>query len=664
MTNGAIHSKTPNYGLNKVNFDFPRWHSYEWDNWDVVDAGLRSLGATPTDGVWQNSTEYGVGTRVVDPDTGVAYNNLIAHTSLPIGSFADERVAHPEWWAPVTGVPHFSGQWQNAKQYYTGDIAFENYVYRICIQTHVSTPGSFVDGPYWSSIFDASTATVAITVSDSPPPVPLVNTLWWDSDQAVLYLRYNDGNSVQWVDIMAAGMTAGGAFVGPNTDGFVYGSKGNDGWVKVTEEAPTNGSQYVRRNAAWQIITSPFDVLPAGSKTWGYSAVGGWKEVLPITGGTLTGALSINGTLTAKATTVDSINALAGGTMGGGLVVNGGDIWASAGHITCSKTMQAGQNAVFNGARAADYGVIGYAGSGYGGVRGFSNNNAAWGILGHVDTYALYGQGQAYTTGFAQFNVGRTANYGVYGYAGSGYGGVIGYSNNNVIYGILGYNNTYSFYGIGELLNTGHMINHSYAEFNTARVASAHGVYAYGANATAALYAQSGNQAVYTLLANDNLYSMYGVGQIHNAGAVRFTDSLRVDGQCVFINVRDVVSSGGRYVKINTSAGNVFSSTTYQDEHCFDVEPMEDEYADKVLQLEPKFLRVDYEMDRPDWSKFGFLDNHTREVDVRFVAGHEDAEGEFVPDDIDVQAILAALVNVVKRQDARIKALEEALHGV
>jgi hypothetical protein len=38
-----------------------------------------------------------------------------------------------------------------------------------------------------------------VLVSDTPPVGALDNSLWWKSDTGLLYLRYNDGNSTQWV---------------------------------------------------------------------------------------------------------------------------------------------------------------------------------------------------------------------------------------------------------------------------------------------------------------------------------------------------------------------------------------------------------------------------------------------------------------------------------
>jgi len=41
-------------------------------------------------------------------------------------------------------------------------------------------------------------------VSDTPPPSPSDNQMWWKSNTGVLYLYYNDGNTRQWVQLSAS----------------------------------------------------------------------------------------------------------------------------------------------------------------------------------------------------------------------------------------------------------------------------------------------------------------------------------------------------------------------------------------------------------------------------------------------------------------------------
>ena len=41
------------------------------------------------------------------------------------------------------------------------------------------------------------------TISDTPPVSPIDGQMWWKSDTGVLYVRYNDGDSSQWVQAVA-----------------------------------------------------------------------------------------------------------------------------------------------------------------------------------------------------------------------------------------------------------------------------------------------------------------------------------------------------------------------------------------------------------------------------------------------------------------------------
>lgn len=40
----------------------------------------------------------------------------------------------------------------------------------------------------------------AVFISDTEPPTPKNRDLWWKSDSGDVYLRYDDGSSVQWVE--------------------------------------------------------------------------------------------------------------------------------------------------------------------------------------------------------------------------------------------------------------------------------------------------------------------------------------------------------------------------------------------------------------------------------------------------------------------------------
>lgn len=47
-----------------------------------------------------------------------------------------------------------------------------------------------------------------IYISDTPPPTPMDNTLWYESDTGLLFLRYKDANSTQWIALPGGYMDA------------------------------------------------------------------------------------------------------------------------------------------------------------------------------------------------------------------------------------------------------------------------------------------------------------------------------------------------------------------------------------------------------------------------------------------------------------------------
>jgi len=48
-----------------------------------------------------------------------------------------------------------------------------------------------------------------VFIGTAPPGSPLVGQQWWKSDDGVMYLRYDDGNSVQWVPAVPVGGVTG-----------------------------------------------------------------------------------------------------------------------------------------------------------------------------------------------------------------------------------------------------------------------------------------------------------------------------------------------------------------------------------------------------------------------------------------------------------------------
>jgi len=74
-----------------------------------------------------------------------------------------------------------------------------------------------VDG----NVETAFTSVTPVTVAATPPTLMPAGALWWDATGGQLYIRYDDGNSIQWV-VANNNTVEGGPFL-PLTGGAVTG---------------------------------------------------------------------------------------------------------------------------------------------------------------------------------------------------------------------------------------------------------------------------------------------------------------------------------------------------------------------------------------------------------------------------------------------------------
>jgi hypothetical protein len=51
----------------------------------------------------------------------------------------------------------------------------------------------------------ANSHIAGVFIGPVPPTAPEPNQLWWENDSGSLYIRYDDGNTVQWVQISGTG---------------------------------------------------------------------------------------------------------------------------------------------------------------------------------------------------------------------------------------------------------------------------------------------------------------------------------------------------------------------------------------------------------------------------------------------------------------------------
>lgn len=168
MSSGAIKRKTANFGLNIINYDFPRWHTFDWQNWGIVDAVLSSANLISVRGAWENSTSYLQGDRVADDIGNSLWVCNVSHTSAASGTFLEDRTANPTFWTVISSVPIYRGTWATATNYVTQDVIKQGNAYYLCISPHISDV--FIDdlnAGRWTLIMDASDAINAAAAADN-----------------------------------------------------------------------------------------------------------------------------------------------------------------------------------------------------------------------------------------------------------------------------------------------------------------------------------------------------------------------------------------------------------------------------------------------------------------------------------------------------------------
>lgn len=153
---GAVKELTTNFGFTIINYDFPRWNTYEWANWRVLDATLAGFtGGYIYKGEWANNTAYLVGDRVFDPVTGYVWYNQVAHTSPASGTFAAARTANPTYWRNTVEIPIYKGNWTTGVAYARNDIVLQGTTkYYFCITPHTASGSFATDIGNWTLLFD------------------------------------------------------------------------------------------------------------------------------------------------------------------------------------------------------------------------------------------------------------------------------------------------------------------------------------------------------------------------------------------------------------------------------------------------------------------------------------------------------------------------------
>lgn len=317
--------------------------------------------------------------------------------------------------------------------------------------------------------------------------------------------------------------------------------------------------------------------------------------------------------------------------------------------------------------------VHAYHGSGIAGYfeRASGTGGALYGVsTGGIGVYGIS------DVSHAVYGVSATAS-GVYGASTEGGYGVRGFATNiSTNAGIAGYFSTGNNAGGGT--NTGQAIY--------ANSIGGYGIDARTQSATSAgVIGFSSNIAIYGRLGASATYGVYSNGEMYSTGTTTLAGLLYNSGHGTTASAANVF--------INSTSGLISRSTSsllYKK----DVEPLWDSVGDKLLDAKPIFYRSnELTDDNTAWSWYSFGAEELGQLDPRFVLwGHEpkrDADGNIIftytldeegnqlkgppemedemsPNGIHTNAVLAAAINLIQRQHAKIEALEarvSALEG-
>lgn len=189
------------------------------------------------------------------------------------------------------------------------------------LNNRVRRNGDQMTGPLLLPNADPSAPTAATTkqyvdsmssrviISADAPNVP-AERLWWDSRTGALFVHFDDGNSLQWVQACGACEVTGGGTGDalPLTGGTLTGPLFLHGAPTAADEAatknyvdsqialggtfvdaPADGQQYIRMDHDWHVISGLADDAPADGQL--YARRDNAWEVVTVDGGGMDGGI-------------------------------------------------------------------------------------------------------------------------------------------------------------------------------------------------------------------------------------------------------------------------------------------------------------------------------------------------------------------------------------
>jgi hypothetical protein len=121
------------------------------------------------------------------------------------------------------------------------------------------------NGTDWVKVSTGNIDKAIIYIADDPPPGVPDNSLWWDSSAGVLYVRYNDGTSVQWVVASPV----------PDVDAFVHSAGDTMDGPLVLSLPPTDPSHATNKFYVDQAIAAGSNVTRSHLAGYNFTVAGG-----------------------------------------------------------------------------------------------------------------------------------------------------------------------------------------------------------------------------------------------------------------------------------------------------------------------------------------------------------------------------------------------------
>jgi len=151
---------TQNFRLNLPEFRSGPWHDLVNDDFVKIDQLLMSVYGGVDTRPWTNNTLFEIGMTCIDTVDNTFWVCSVTHTSAPTPTtFAQDRAAHPTYWARVVVGVAPRGEWANDTLYLPNDMATDSVegIIGVCKTQHTSSasPATMrTDAVYWSFLTD------------------------------------------------------------------------------------------------------------------------------------------------------------------------------------------------------------------------------------------------------------------------------------------------------------------------------------------------------------------------------------------------------------------------------------------------------------------------------------------------------------------------------